>query len=61
MTEETRKKIFEPFYTTKDVGQGTGLGMSIAFNIILKHNGYIHVQSEMGKGSLFIIQIPDNL
>ena len=61
MTEETRKKVFEPFYTTKDVGQGTGLGMSIAFNIILKHNGHIHIRSEMGKGSIFTIQIPDNL
>lgn len=61
MTEETQKKIFEPFYTTKDVGQGTGLGMSIAFNIILKHNGHIQVRSEIGKGSSFTIQIPDNL
>lgn len=61
MTEETRRKIFEPFFTTKDVGQGTGLGMSIAFNIILKHNGNIQVSSELGKGSIFTIQLPDNL
>ncbi len=61
MTEATRKKIFEPFFTTKDVGQGTGLGMSIAFNIILKHNGHISISSELGKGSIFTIQIPDNL
>jgi signal transduction histidine kinase len=58
MTDETVKKIFEPFYTTKPVGEGTGLGMSIVYNTIAKHNGTISVQSELGKGTKFIINIP---
>jgi signal transduction histidine kinase len=57
--EENRSKIFEPFYTTKDVGQGTGLGLSISYDIIVnKHKGTIDVQSELGKGTTFIITLP---
>lgn len=51
-------KIFDPFYTTKGVGKGTGLGMNIAYNIVSKHNGTIRVQSAVGKGTTFIIQLP---
>lgn len=58
MDENTRKKIFEPFFTTKDVGEGTGLGMSIAYNIIKKHNANIHINSALGKGTEFIIDLP---
>lgn len=58
MDEKTRKKIFEPFFTTKDVGEGTGLGMSIVYNIIKKHNGQIHINSTVGKGTEFIIDLP---
>lgn len=58
MNEQTMKKIFEPFFTTKDVGEGTGLGMSIAYNTIKKHNGQIVVNSEVGKGTEFILKIP---
>jgi signal transduction histidine kinase len=58
MDEHTQKKIFEPFFTTKDVGEGTGLGMSIAYNTIKKHSGNIQVESEPGKGSKFIIDLP---
>ena len=54
------KKIFDPFYTTKDVGKGTGLGMNIAYNIIQKHKGTIDVQSEVGKGTTFTIKLPVN-
>ena len=54
------KKIFDPFYTTKDVGKGTGLGMNIAYNIIQKHKGTIDVQSEVGKGTTFTIRLPVN-
>lgn len=58
MDEQTMKKIFEPFFTTKDVGEGTGLGMSIAYNTIKKHNGQILVNSEVDKGTEFILKIP---
>ncbi len=61
MPENIRKRIFEPFYTTKEVGQGTGLGLSISFGIIEKHKGTISVKSEKNKGSEFIIQLPINL
>jgi len=58
MDEITKKKMFDPFFTTKDVGEGTGLGMSIVFKIIEKHNGKIEVNSEIGKGTEFIITLP---
>lgn len=51
-------QIFNPFFTTKPVGQGTGLGLSISYNIIRKHNGTIEAQSEMGRGTTFIIRLP---
>ena len=60
MDANTQKKVFEPFFTTKDVGEGTGLGMSIAYNIIKKHNGVINVNSALGEGTEFILQIPIN-
>ncbi|MDB5013477.1 MAG: histidine kinase, partial [Daejeonella sp.] len=58
MDENTKKKIFEPFFTTKDVGEGTGLGMSITYNTIKRHNGSVHINSTVGVGTEFIIQIP---
>ncbi len=61
MSEQVKKRVFEPFFTTKAVGVGTGLGMSITFGIIEKHNGQIFVNSEEGKGTEFVIQIPKNL
>ena len=52
-------KIFQPFFTTKPTGQGTGLGLSLAYDIITKeHNGTIKVESKEGKGTTFIIQLP---
>jgi len=56
--KENLSKIFDPFFTTKEVGKGTGLGLNIAYNIIKKHKGTIEVQSEIGKGTTFTIQIP---
>ena len=50
--------IFEPFYTTKPVGIGTGLGLSLSYSIIKKHHGRIDVESELGKGSRFTIRLP---
>lgn len=58
MSKEVKEHIFEPFYTTKDVGKGTGLGLSISFGIIEEHHGSIDVLSEPGKGSEFIISLP---
>ncbi|MFM2049155.1 MAG: hypothetical protein RI955_1703 [Bacteroidota bacterium] len=60
MSEETQAKIFDPFFTTKDVGSGTGLGLSITYGIIESHNGKIEVNSEVGKGTEFIITLPIN-
>ncbi|MCF6148571.1 MAG: GHKL domain-containing protein [Candidatus Kuenenia sp.] len=56
MDEETQSKLFDPFFTTKD--HGTGLGMSIVFEIVKRHRGEIAVQSQMGKGSTFILSFP---
>jgi PAS domain S-box-containing protein len=58
MNAETQSKIFEPFYTTKGVGEGTGLGLSIAYGIIKQHKGFIQVYSETGRGSVFKILLP---
>lgn len=55
---EQVKKIFDPFFTTKPVGQGTGLGLSLSYGIIEKHGGRIQVQSRVGEGTTFSIEIP---
>ncbi|MFT6135745.1 MAG: signal transduction histidine kinase, partial [Cyclobacteriaceae bacterium] len=59
--EEMQQRIWEPFFTTKAVGVGTGLGMSITYGIIEKHNGKIELQSEVGKGTEFVITLPKKL
>lgn len=58
--EEQYDKIFEPFFTTKGYGKGTGLGLSITFGIIERHAGTIEVRSLPGKGSMFIVSLPQN-
>ena len=58
MSEKVKRHIFEPFYTTKEVGEGTGLGLSISYGIIQKHKGKIEVNSEPGQGSEFVITLP---
>ncbi len=58
MTPEVKEHIFEPFYTTKEVGKGTGLGLSISFGIIEQHKGQIDIISEPNKGTEFIISLP---
>ncbi len=58
MTEQTIARIYEPYFTTKARGQGTGLGLSIVHGIISDHAGRIQVQSEVGKGTRFSLQLP---
>ncbi|MFC1672711.1 ATP-binding protein [Pseudomonadota bacterium] len=59
MTEEVRKRVFEPFFTTKPPGKGTGLGMSVAYNIVCdEHHGRMEVESAPGHGATFKIWLP---
>ncbi|MBR6163684.1 HAMP domain-containing histidine kinase [bacterium] len=61
MSEETKQKVFNPFFTTKPVGKGTGLGMSITYKVIKNHNGNIEIESQEGIGTKFIITLPINI
>ena len=58
MPPEVLKRIFDPFYTTKKVGSGTGLGLSVCQRIIEKHGGKLHVSSTPGQGSTFTLALP---
>ena len=59
MTEEVRDRLFDPFFTTKPVGKGTGMGLSISYQIIVnKHQGKLQCNSAPGEGAEFIITIP---
>ena len=58
--DSIREKIFQPFFTTKPTGQGTGLGLSLAYDIVKAHGGEVKVQSKEGEGSEFIVQLPVN-
>jgi signal transduction histidine kinase len=58
MTEEVMKQLFIPFFTTKAIGQGTGLGLSVAHGIVTSHGGTIRVKSQVGKGSCFLVVLP---
>ncbi len=58
ISSEKLKRIFEPFFTSKPVGQGTGLGLSISYGIIEQHKGKIHVTSTPQEGSVFLVRLP---
>ncbi|NJO91895.1 MAG: hypothetical protein HC831_25205 [Chloroflexia bacterium] len=58
ISKEAQAKLYDPFFTTKPVGQGTGLGLSITYGIIKEHNGEIKVNSKPGAGSEFLIILP---
>ena len=55
---DIQHKIFEPFFSTKEVGKGTGLGLSVSYSIIKRHGGRIEVVSEVGSGSKFTVLLP---
>ncbi len=60
MADEVKEKVFTPFFTTKDVDQGTGLGLAVVHGIVTSHGGSVHVESTPGQGARFEIRLPRN-
>jgi signal transduction histidine kinase len=60
VSQKVLDKIFQPFFTTKPTGQGTGLGLSLSYDIVKAHGGELKVETKEGEGSAFIIELPTN-
>jgi PAS domain S-box-containing protein len=58
MSEDVQKRIFDPFYTTKSTGKGTGLGLATVYGIAKQHNGYIQAESQLGQGTVMSVYLP---
>jgi len=58
ISADNMRQLFQPFFTTRDVGKGTGLGLSICHGIVTEHGGTIHAESEPGKGATFVVELP---
>ena len=58
ISEDKITRIFEPFYTTKGPGQGTGLGLSVCHQIVTRHGGHMRVSSQIGEGTTFTVVLP---
>ena len=58
MDEETRRRVFDPFFSTKEPGRGMGLGLSSVYGIVRQHEGVVEVESEPGEGAVFTVSIP---
>jgi len=58
MEEEVRKQVFDPFFTTRLMGEGSGMGLSVALGIVERAGGTIGVESERGRGTIFTVSLP---
>ncbi len=58
ISQDNLAHLFDPFFTTKEVGKGTGLGLSICYGIVTEHGGKLYTESELGKGTTFIVELP---